>query len=140
MAARAIWKGNLKAGSSSLAVKLFSAVEDRAVHFHILDAAHTSPVKQQMVDPDSQEEVESDKIRKAYQVDPGTFVEIKPAELKKLEPKPSRDIEIRHFVPLDQVGVEWYERPYYLAPDGDDAGYFALAKALENQKVLGTAS
>jgi hypothetical protein len=34
MAARAIWKGSLDLGRTELPVKLYSAVEDRTVHFH----------------------------------------------------------------------------------------------------------
>ena len=39
MPARAIWKGSLKLGTESLPVKLYSAVEDRTVHFHVLEKA-----------------------------------------------------------------------------------------------------
>jgi DNA end-binding protein Ku len=35
MAARAIWTGTLKLGSKRLPVKLYSAVEDQSIHFHI---------------------------------------------------------------------------------------------------------
>jgi non-homologous end joining protein Ku len=36
-AARAIWKGDLKLGKSGIPVKLYSAVQDRTVHFHLLE-------------------------------------------------------------------------------------------------------
>ena len=45
MAARAIWKGELKVGTAKVPVKLYSAVVDRTVHFHILDK-HKMRVKQ----------------------------------------------------------------------------------------------
>jgi hypothetical protein len=57
MAARAIWAGTLKIGSSSLPVKLYPAVQDKSVHFHILDAKNKSRVKQHMVNPCTGEEV-----------------------------------------------------------------------------------
>ena len=44
MAARAIWKGVLKIGSDKIPVKLYSALQDRSVHFHILDARTMQPV------------------------------------------------------------------------------------------------
>ncbi|MEP6913585.1 MAG: hypothetical protein ABI923_12570 [bacterium] len=37
MAARSIWKGQLKIGSRKVPVKLYSAVADKTVRFHILD-------------------------------------------------------------------------------------------------------
>jgi len=60
-------------------------------------------------------------------------------ELEALEPKPSREIEIAEFVPTEAVSQQWYERPYYLAPDGDVKAYFALAEALNKTEREGIA-
>src|SRR5438045_3098360 len=114
MTARAIWSGNLKLGTSGLPVKLYSAVEDRSTHFHILDTKTKSRVKQHMVNPETGEEVPSGEIHKAYEVERGTFVLLDDDELSKLEPKASRDIEITRFVPAGRISHLWYERPYYL--------------------------
>jgi DNA end-binding protein Ku len=139
MAARAIWKGELKIGSAKIPVKLYSAVSDRTVHFHILDDKHLMRVKQHMVNPDSGDEVENQEIQKGYEIEPGRFVILTEEELEGLEPKPSRDIEIAEFVPPEAISQQWYERPYYLAPDGDQKAYFALAEALTNRKREGVA-
>ena len=99
MSARAIWKGVLKIGSGTVPVKLYSAVQDQGIHFHILDAAKLQPVKQHMVDPETDLPVPNDEIQKGLEVEPETFVILKPDELAKLEPPSSRDIEITRFVP-----------------------------------------
>jgi DNA end-binding protein Ku len=138
MAARAIWKGELKLDRTKLSVKLYSAVEDRNVRFHILDRSRTR-VKQHMVEPDSGKEVPNEEIRKGYEIEPGRFVILEEADLKKLIPEPSREIEISEFVPVEAIPQQFYERPYYLGPDGDQSSYFALAEALENQQREGIA-
>src|SRR6185436_8347594 len=117
MAARAIWAGNLKLGSTGLPVKLYSAVQDHSIHFHILDAKTKSRVKQHMVNPETGEEVAAKDIRKGYEVEPGTFVLLDKDELSELEPKASRDIEITRFVPAGHISHLWYDRPYYLGPN-----------------------
>jgi DNA end-binding protein Ku len=139
MAARAIWKGELKIGSTKIPVKLYSAVADRTVRFHILDDKHLMRVKQHMVSPDSGEEVANEKIQKGYEIEPGKFVVLTDEDLEGLEPKPSRDIEITEFVPPEAISQQWYERPYYLAPDGDEKAYFALVEALKNRNREGIA-
>jgi DNA end-binding protein Ku len=139
MAARAIWKGELKIGSSKVPVKLYSAVMDRGVHFHILDDKHLARVKQHMVNPETSDEVPTAEIQKGYEVEPGKFVLLEDEELEKLQPKPSREIEITEFVPPEAISQQWYERPYYLAPDGDEKAYFALAEALNKRKREGIA-
>src|SRR5215831_15289686 len=133
MAARAIWSGTVKIGSSGLPVKLYSAVEDQSIHFHILDAQTKSRVKQHMVNPETGEEVAREDIRKGYEVERGTFVLLEDEELENLEPKPSKDIEITRFVPAGHISHLWYDRPYYLGPDGDSEDYFAFAQALKNE-------
>ncbi|MBC8031580.1 MAG: Ku protein [Pyrinomonadaceae bacterium] len=139
MAARAIWKGILKIGTTKIAVKLYSAVEDRTVRFHVLDDRHLMRIKQHMVDRDSGEEVQNNEVQKGYEVEPGRFVILTDEEMEALKPEPSREIEINEFVPPDQISQQWYERPYYLAPDGDQKNYFALAQALTNREVEGVA-
>jgi DNA end-binding protein Ku len=139
MAARAIWKGELKIGSAKVPVKLYSAVSDRTVRFHLLDDKHLMRVKQHMVDPDSGEEVENREVKKGYEIEPGKFVILTDEDLESLEPKPSREIEVAEFVPPESINQQWYERPYYLGPDGDIEAYFALAEALANREREGIA-
>ena len=123
MAGRAIWKGVLKIGTNKVPVKLYSAVQDRSVHFHILDTSTKEPIKQRMLDPENDQEVPKEEIQRGLELKPGTFVVIDEDELIKLKPKASRDIEIRRFVPPARINHQWYERPYYLGPDGDESAY-----------------
>lgn len=139
MAARAIWKGKLKIGGSGIPVKLYSGVTDRTVRFHILDDKHLLRVKQHMINPDSGDEVSSQEIQKGYELEPGRFVLLTEEDLASLEPEPSREIEIAEFVPPQAISQQWYERPYYLGPDGDVKAYFALAEALSNREREGIA-
>lgn len=139
MAARAIWKGNLKLNSTKIPVKLYSAVQDRTVRFHILDDKAKMRVKQHMIDPDNGDEVPSEEIRKGFEVEPGTFVVLEEEDLESLVPEASRDIEVKKFVAQDAIPPEYYNRPYYLGPDGDQTAYFALAEALGNKEKEGIA-
>ncbi|HEX5834737.1 MAG TPA: Ku protein [Pyrinomonadaceae bacterium] len=139
MAARAIWKGQLKLGTTKIPVKLYSAVQDQTVRFHILDDKNKQRVKQHMIDPDSGDEVPSEEIQKGYEVEPGKFVILTEEDLDKLAPPPSRDIDIVEFVPQAEISQQWYDRPYYLGPDNGDKDYFALVEALNNKESEGIA-
>jgi DNA end-binding protein Ku len=140
MPSRAIWKGNLVMGAESVAVKLYSAVEDRSIHFHVLEKSTLMRIQQHTVNPETGKEVPSDQIQKGYQAEPGVYVLLASEELEKTAPEDSRDIEIMRFVPADHIHQQWYDRPYYLAPDDSDSeSYFALAEALEHEKCEGIA-
>src|ERR1044072_6730137 len=139
MSARAIWKGELKLSTTRVPVKLYAAVQDQTVRFHILESKSKQRVKQHMVEADSGKEVESKEIQKGFEVEPGTFVILDEEELAQLEPEASREIEITQFLPPSQIPPEYFDRPYYLGPDGDQEAYFALAEALQKKDREGVA-
>jgi DNA end-binding protein Ku len=136
--ARAIWKGVVRLGRLSVPVKLYSAVQDRDVHFTLLDKKQRARVEQRMVKPDSDEAVAYDQIRKGYLSD-GSYVMLERDELAKLAPEPSREIAVSRFVAEDELGPEWFVRPYFLGPDGSQDSYFALQRALDEEGREGIA-
>ena len=96
--ARAIWKGELQIGKQQVGVKLYSAIEDRSVHFHLLHEKDRAPVEQHIVRKDTGKDVPKEDMRKAFAVSTGTAVILQPEELEKLVPPESREIELCRFV------------------------------------------
>lgn len=139
MAARAIWKGVVHVGTLKVPVKLYSAVQDRSVHFRLLHKTDKEPVKQQLISSETGEPVEYSEVRKAFPITRGRLVMLEKEELETLEPEDSRDIEITRFVNIGAIDHRWYERAYYLGPDGSAKAYFAAAAALERKKKEGVA-
>jgi DNA end-binding protein Ku len=139
MAARAIWKGQLTIGELELPVKMYSAAQERTVHFRLLDKQSLSPVRQRIVRKTDGSEVKKEEQRKAFALDPEHAVMLTPEELGELEPAASRDIELLRFVAPALLSDQWYDRPYYLGPDDDAKDYFALAQAMQQSEVLGIA-
>jgi len=139
VAARAIWKGVIKAGTLEVPVKLYSAVTDRTVHFRLLHKTDKAPVKQQLVSSETGEAVDYKEVRKAYPLSRGRMVILEDEELEKLQPEDSRDIEITRFVDPSEIDPRFYDRSYYLGPDGDAKAYFAAAEALARKGKEGIA-
>lgn len=140
MPARAMWKGALTIGRTKVPVKLYAAVQDQGVHFRLLHKTDKQPLKQHMVNPATDEVVESKEVRKGYVDEDGVVVMLDEDELESLKPDDGRDIEITRFVPRTAISEGWYDRPYWLGPDsgGKDA-YFALAQALAEEEREGVA-
>ena len=139
MSARAIWKGKLTLGRHEVPIKMYSAVQDQAVHFRLLHDKDLTPVEQRIVRKDNGQEVPKAEQRKAFPLDAEKAVIIDPDELEELEPPPAREIRLLRFVPPDALGDQWYDRPYLLGPDEDDDAYFALAAALAGKELVGIA-
>jgi DNA end-binding protein Ku len=139
MAARSIWNGILQVGSVEIPTKLYAAIEEQTVHFHLLHDKDHERVKQHMVNPTTGEVRESDDIQRGYEIQRGTFVLLGADELATLEPRPSKQIDVQRFVPATAIDPVWYERPYYLGPAGKSPEYFALARVLADRQRVGVA-
>lgn len=139
MTARALWKGSIRIGRTSLPVKMYSAMQDRSIHFRLLHKTDKEPLKQHMVDPETGDVVEASEVRKGFIDDGGIIVMLDDDELDALEPEASRDIEITRFVPRSAISHGWYDRPYWLAADESTGSYYALADALEAEAHVGVA-
>jgi DNA end-binding protein Ku len=134
-----MWKSELSFGDFDVPVRWYAAVEDRGVHFRLLDSETMRPVTQRMVDPTSGEPVPKEQLRRGYETDRGRFVLLSDEELAALDPEPSRRVEVMVFVEPERLGAALYDRPYWLAPDGDPSAYFALAEALRREHAVGLA-
>lgn len=132
MAMRATWKGEIDFGKQSLPVKLYSGVQDTAVHFHLLHDHDQTRLEQHLVNPKTGAALDKEQIQKGFQIEPGRFVILKKRELDKLAPEASRSIEILSVVADSALAPAWFERPYLLGPDGDAGEYVALARALRS--------
>jgi DNA end-binding protein Ku len=137
MAARAMWKADLALGETKVPVKLYSAAQDTTVHFRLLHATDNAPVKQQLVDPETEQPVAPAETKKAVMVDRGVYVVLSAEEQAALTPKPSRLISVEQVVTSSAVDERWFDRPYYLGPDGDEEAYFALAETLKKRDSVG---
>ena len=128
--ARAMWKGMIRWETLRVPVKLYAGVEDRKVHFRLLHEKDHEPVVQKMIDPRTMQPVTQEEIVRAYELEDGRVVMLTEEELAALVPAKSRDIEILRFFEPEAIQHEWYDRPYWLAPDGESDRYFTLIEAL----------
>ena len=137
--ARAIWKGTIELGKHEIGVKMYAAVEDRTVHFHMLHKKDHAPVEQHIVRKDTGKDVEKEDIRKAFATSKSTAVVLQPEDLEQLVPPESRSIDICRFVEPSLLGDQWYDRPYYLGPDENEGDYFSLVQAIDRKQLIGIA-
>lgn len=131
MGARAIWKGIIQFEDIEVPVKLYSAVEDKNVRFRLLHRKDRSPVKRAMMNPENNSVVPYQQTQRAYRSAEGASILISREELEERQPEKSRGIEVLSFLPRQAIDHRWYDRPYYLGPDGSDNAYNALARTLK---------
>jgi DNA end-binding protein Ku len=135
-----VWSGYLTFGLISMPVKLFSGARGERVSFHMLHRDDNVRIKQQLFCPADERVVERSEIVKGFEYRKGEYVIIEPEEIKKIEPKTAKAMEILQFVKAEEVDPIYFESSYYLMPD--EAGqrpYQLLAKAMEDSGYLAVA-
>lgn len=137
MPARAIWTGVIRLDELQVPVKLYSAVTDHTVHFRLLHRKDQVPVRQQLVNSQTNSIVPFAEAMRAYVTDSGDLVLLDKDELQAQAPEASRDIELLYFLDASEIDHRWYERPYYLGPNGAEEAWQALAAALEGNDESG---
>jgi DNA end-binding protein Ku len=120
--ARAVWTGSLSFGLVNVPVALYSATEDKTVHFHEFAAGSSDRIRNKRVNERTGKEVGYDDVVKGYEFDRGKYVLLTREELEEVEPGRSRTIEISDFVEAGEIDPIHYRKSYYLAPAGEDAG------------------
>jgi DNA end-binding protein Ku len=136
MAAHSIGSATVSFGLVSVPVQLFAAGESKAsVSFNMLHKKDGARLKQQYLCTKDGEKVERSDMIKGYEFQKGQYVTFTPDELKALEERGTGAIEIKEFLPAQQVDRIWLDRTYYLGADkGGARAYKLLAEALEKSK------
>jgi DNA end-binding protein Ku len=140
--ARPVWSGTISFGLVNVPVKAYTAVRDHDVHFHQLDKKSGARIRYKKVSEKSGREIADDNIEMGFEVSDGRYVTFDKQELADLRPTSTRTIEVTDFVPLEEVDPIYYERTYWLAPDGDAAtrAYQLLLAAMDERErvAIGT--
>ena len=132
---RAIWKGAVSFGLVSIAVRLYSATEEKDIRFHQVHRTDGGRIKYKRVCSVDGEEVSYDDIAKGYDIGGGETVILTDEDFADLPLSTSHAIDVLEFVPAEQVDPILYNKAYYLEPEGAATKpYVLLREALSDSE------
>jgi DNA end-binding protein Ku len=138
--AASVWSGYLTFGLISMPVRLFSGARSNGISFNQLHRTDHHRVKQQLICSLDNQVLDRNEIVKGYEYRKDEYVIIEPDEIKKIEPKTAKTMEILEFVKSAEVDPVYFESSYYMLPE--EAGrrpYALLTKALEESEYVAIA-
>lgn len=135
MAANPVWTGNLRLSLVVIPVKLYPAVSPaERLSFRMIHEASGQPIRyvKGIPTPGGFQEVPDDEIVKGYEHVKGEHVLIRQDEIDDLKLEAKHTIDLAKFVDAADVDPRWFEKPYYILPEGDvaDEGYIVLRDAM----------
>src|ERR1044072_7477965 len=135
-----MWSGTITFGLVSIPVDLMSAVRPRQTAMKLVDKSGHALGREYHCSKEDKE-LGKDELVRGYQTDDGKMVVITDEEFESVAPEMSGDIELRGFVPLEQIPPMYFQKPYFLAPAGKTAkAYTLLAATMEQTKRVGIGS
>jgi DNA end-binding protein Ku len=140
MAARATWKGHLKLSLVTIPIRVFPATDAHAtVSFNQLHEACQTRIQQKKWCPHCEREVANTEIVKGYEFSKGRYVTVSEEDLSKVRPESTRLINLTRFTTVDQIDPIYFERPYYLAPDGNVAAeaFAVIREGMQGKAGIG---
>ena len=119
MAARPTWKGFMKISLVNIPVRVFPATDSAAtISFNQLHAECQTRIQQKRWCPTCQREVPISEVAKGYEFEKGRYVVMTEEDVSKVRPESTRVIDLVQFTEAATIDPIYFERPYYLAPDG----------------------
>jgi DNA end-binding protein Ku len=137
---RAIWSGAISFGLVNVPVGMYSAIDEHDLHFHYLHVNDDSRIGYEKICKKEGKPVADDEIVKAFEYEKGEYVYMTDEDFDAAEAEGFKTIEIRDFVPYDDIDPIYFEKTYYVGPaQGAEKVYSLLVRAMEDSRLAAIA-
>ena len=125
---RAIWKGAVSFGLVSIAVKLYSATEEKDIAFRQVHASDGGRIKYRRVCEIDGEEIPFPEIAKGYELADGRMVILEKEDFDNLPLATTKAVEVVQFVAEDEVDPTYFNKTYFMQADGPGTKPYVLLR------------
>jgi len=138
--ARAIWKGAISFGLVTIPIRVHTAVEEKSFKFNQLHEKDQGRIKYKRTCSIDGEEVPFDEIVRGFEYEKDHYVVLTDEDIDRGLSN-VRTIDIQKFVDASEIDPIYWQRSYYLAPDGTPGlkAYKLLSKALKDDNRVAVA-
>jgi DNA end-binding protein Ku len=138
MAPRALWTGTITFGLVNVPVRIYSAVHEHRLSFHLVHEKDDGPIGYQKVCKLEDKPVSNDEIVKAYEFKKGEFVHLTDEDFAAVQVEGQHTIDLEDFVPYEDIDPTYFAHTYLVGPqDGAEKTYALLVRAMEESGLAG---
>ena len=136
MAARPVWRGQIRLALVSIPVEIYPATKSGAtIAFHQIHEPSGKRIKYEKVVPGIGP-VDRDEIIKGYEVSKGEYVLLEPEEIEASSWRAARRSTSAQFVDAHDIDPLYFDKPYYVVPADDlaEEAFVVLREALRRDE------
>ena len=136
---RSLWTGAVSFGLVNVPVRVYTAVHEHKLRFHLVHAKDDGPIGYEKVCKLEDKPVPDGEIVKAFEVSKGKLVHLEDEDFEAAQIEGgARTIELEDFVPYDQIDPTFFAHTYLVGPqDGAEHAYALLVRAMEESGLAG---
>ena len=113
---RAIWTGSISFGLVNVPVRMYSAIEEKGLHFNYVHEPDGGRIGYQKFCKEEERLVPDEEIVKAFEIEKGEWVYMTDEDFEAAAPEANHTIDISDFVPYEDIDPIYFERTYFLGP------------------------
>src|SRR5256885_16013880 len=134
------WSGTLTFVLVSVPVDLYPGNRSNRAPLRML-SPEGEPLARRYYSEKSGNDLQDDDMVRGFEFEKDRYVIVTDEELERLAPEQSRDIDLRRFVPLEDIPPLYFDRSYFLAPsEGSEKAYKLLAETMKKEDLAGMAT
>jgi DNA end-binding protein Ku len=135
---RAIWTGTISFGLVNVPVRMYSAIEEKDLKFHLIHEPDGGRIGYQKICKAEDAPVPDDEIVKAFELKKGELVVVPDEDFEAVKTEGVKAIEISDFVPYEEIDPIYFDRTFYLGPqNGAETVYALFREAMERTGLAG---
>jgi len=137
-----MWSGAISFGLVNVPIRMYSGIQEHKLQFHYLHEKDDSRIGYEKVCKKEDKPVPESEIVKAFEYRKGEYVYMTDEDFQAAgaEAEGFKMIDIRDFVPYEEIDPIYFERTYYLGPaEGADKVYRLLVQAMEDSGLAAIA-
>src|SRR4051794_34737610 len=136
--ARAIWTGSISFGLVNIPARIFSAVHEHKLTFHLAHVKDDGPIGYQKICKLEDKPVPDSEIVKVFEFDKGEFVQMTDEDFEAAQVEGQHTIDLEDFVPYEQIDPTFFAHTYLVGPQpGAERPYALLVRAMEETGLAG---
>jgi DNA end-binding protein Ku len=138
VAPRALWSGSISFGLVNVPVRVYSAVHEHKLQFHLVHEKDDGPIGYEKICKLEDKPVSNDEIVKAYEYKKGELVHLTDEDFEAVQVEGRHTIDLEDFVPYEDIDPAFFAHTYLVGPqDGAEKTYALLVRAMEESGLAG---
>jgi DNA end-binding protein Ku len=133
------WNGFISFGLVHIPVGLLPAAKEETIEFNQLHREDGGRINLKKVCAACGRELAAEDIVKGYAYEKGKYVRFEPDEIERMKAPGEKTIRIERFVRMSEIEPRYYEKAYYVEPNGGSQAFHLLRKAMETEGRAGLA-